>query len=230
MRRWRATTRRSPLKPDYAEAFNNRGHMLKERGAAARRWRASSRHWRSSPTMREAQFAVCMAQLPILYEDEPEIAARRAAYDGVSRALCDEGDRGKNLANGRKRAASTQPFYPRLSGLQRSRSPEPLRLSRVPDHGRALPAGSAGPATRPDEPVRVGIVSGFFRQHSNWKIPIKGWLSQIDRRRFRIFGYHTGVKEDDETKEAAACAIASSRARCRSIAGATRSWPTPPMF
>jgi predicted O-linked N-acetylglucosamine transferase (SPINDLY family) len=55
---------------------------------------------------------------------------------------------------------------------------------------------------RPDEPVRVGIVSGFFLQHSNWKIPIKGWLSQLDRRRFRIFGYHTGTQYDGQTEAA----------------------------
>ena len=52
--------------------------------------------------------------------------------------------------------------------------------------------------------MRVGIVSGFFRQHSNWKVPIKGWLSQLDRRHFRIFGYHTGLPQDAETKAAAA--------------------------
>ena len=51
--------------------------------------------------------------------------------------------------------------------------------------------------------MRVGIVSGFFRQHSNWKLPIKGWLSQLDRQRFRAFGYHTGNQEDGETKVAA---------------------------
>ena len=54
------------------------------------------------------------------------------------------------------------------------------------------------------EPVRVGIVSGFFRQHSNWKLPIKGWLSQLDRRRFRIYAYHTGVLKDAETDAAMA--------------------------
>jgi predicted O-linked N-acetylglucosamine transferase (SPINDLY family) len=48
---------------------------------------------------------------------------------------------------------------------------------------------------RADEPVRLGIVSGFFRQHSNWKIPIKGWMTELDRHRFRLFGYHTGERD-----------------------------------
>ena len=59
------------------------------------------------------------------------------------------------------------------------------------------------PPPRPGEPIRVGIVSGFFWLHSNWKIPIKGWLSQLDRRRFTLFGYHTGQRQDEATREAA---------------------------
>src|SRR5262249_49906509 len=54
-----------------------------------------------------------------------------------------------------------------------------------------------------NEPVRVGIVSSFFHHHSNWKIPIKGWVSQLDRKRFKIFGYHTGAVHDAETDAAA---------------------------
>ena len=50
-----------------------------------------------------------------------------------------------------------------------------------------------------DEKVRVGIVSGFFYNHSNWKIPIKGWTENLDRSEFELFGYHTGVKKDDST-------------------------------
>src|SRR5262249_27370718 len=54
------------------------------------------------------------------------------------------------------------------------------------------------------ETIRVGVVSAYFRQHSVWKIPIKGWLSQLDRRRFGIFAYHTGTRTDAETETAAA--------------------------
>jgi predicted O-linked N-acetylglucosamine transferase (SPINDLY family) len=54
--------------------------------------------------------------------------------------------------------------------------------------------------------VRVGIVSGFFWSHSVWKMPIQGWLSQIDRRRFRVFAYHTAGRQDAATKAAAGLA------------------------
>jgi predicted O-linked N-acetylglucosamine transferase (SPINDLY family) len=59
------------------------------------------------------------------------------------------------------------------------------------------------PPPQPGERIRVGIVSSFFYRHSNWKIPIKGWISQLDRSRFEITGYHTGGKQDSETEVAA---------------------------
>jgi protein O-GlcNAc transferase len=46
-------------------------------------------------------------------------------------------------------------------------------------------------------------VSSHFYAHSNWKIPIKGWMSQLDRNRFKIFGYHLGRQRDQETEVAA---------------------------
>jgi protein O-GlcNAc transferase len=33
---------------------------------------------------------------------------------------------------------------------------------------------------------------------------MKGWLSQLDRQRFRVFGYHTGISQDAETQAAVA--------------------------
>src|SRR5258708_32325581 len=56
----------------------------------------------------------------------------------------------------------------------------------------------------PREPIRLGIVSGFFRPHSNWKIPVKGWLKMLDRDRFHVSGYYTSAERDDETDAAAA--------------------------
>src|SRR5260370_9608729 len=55
----------------------------------------------------------------------------------------------------------------------------------------------------PREPIRLGIVSGFFRQHSNWKIPVKGWLKMLARTRFHVSGYYTSADRDGETDAAA---------------------------
>jgi predicted O-linked N-acetylglucosamine transferase (SPINDLY family) len=47
--------------------------------------------------------------------------------------------------------------------------------------------------------VRVGIVAGLFRHHTVWKLMIKGWLTQLDRNRFEVFGYHTAEPQDEWT-------------------------------
>jgi predicted O-linked N-acetylglucosamine transferase (SPINDLY family) len=52
----------------------------------------------------------------------------------------------------------------------------------------------------PDEPVRVGIVSGFFFQHSVWKVGARGWVTQLDPKQFQIFGYSTNLKNDGDTE------------------------------
>jgi predicted O-linked N-acetylglucosamine transferase (SPINDLY family) len=108
-----------------------------------------------------------------------------------------------NLADLAKGVGSSQPFLLAYQGYN-DRDLQALYGSfvcrvmakRYPPAALATPPGET-------EPVRVGIVSGFFRQHTVWKLLIKGWLSQLVRRRFRAFGYHTGNQEDGETKVAA---------------------------
>jgi predicted O-linked N-acetylglucosamine transferase (SPINDLY family) len=67
---------------------------------------------------------------------------------------------------------------------------------------RAAPL-AAPPRSRRGAKIRVGIVSGFFRDHTVWTLLIHGWLTQLDRERFEVFGYHTGTRRDDRTLLAA---------------------------
>src|SRR6516165_8702140 len=191
------------LKPGYAEAFYNRGSALQELNRLDDALASYDKAIALKPDYAKAQFALCMAELPILYENEPEITVRRTAYERRLNALCEAGDRSTNLADLAKGVGSSQPFWLAYQGYN-DRDLQALYGSfvcrvmakRYPPAALATPPGET-------EPVRVGIVSGFFRQHSNWKLPIKGWLSQLDRQRFRAFGYHTGNQEDGETKVAA---------------------------
>ena len=82
---------------------------------------------------------------------------------------------------------------------------------------------------RPGEPIRVGIVSGYFREgHAIWRIPIKGWITQLDRKRFQVFGYHTGTA-DDEAAATARRALRPFRVRRKvhRAHGAPKFSPTP---
>ena len=155
------------------------------------------------PDYAEARFVACLAQLPILYTDHGEIARRRAAYEESLRVLCADVDAGKVGSDLTRALAARQPFLLAYQGLI---DKEPQRqygemVCRIVQ--RQCLAAPLPPPPAPGEPIRVGIVSSFFYHHSNWKIPIKGWLSQLDRSRFKIFGYHLEKKRDAETEIAA---------------------------
>jgi predicted O-linked N-acetylglucosamine transferase (SPINDLY family) len=142
-----------------------------------------------------------MAPLPTLYMDPAEIAPRRAAYAQRLAALSDEVARGRpgDYAAG---VGPKQPFYLAYQG-ENDRD-----LQRV--YGEMVcsilaarhPTAAIAAAPSAGEAIKVGIVSGFFRSHSNWKIPIRGWLAELDRRRFRLFGYYTDGRRDAATEEA----------------------------
>jgi protein O-GlcNAc transferase len=156
------------------------------------------------PEFLEARLARCMAELPALYGQPAEIGQRRAAYAAELaelRKALDKADRPAVLVGA---IGSHQPFYLPYQGGH-DRDLQKLYGSIV---CKALatryltPELPVAPAVH--EPIRLAIVSAFFRRHANWKIPIKGWLKMLDRSRFRISGYHTSCERDDETEAAEA--------------------------
>ena len=187
--------------PQYAEAYYNLASAFHLLGKSAEAVASFERAVELNPNYGDAQFALCMAELPILYTDEREIAAKRSAYERRLKGLLENQKRARpDLADA---IGSAQPFQLAYQGyndreLQSRYGAFICRLmaDRYPPIDLA-PFATAG------ELVRVGFVSGYFRQHSNWKIPIKGWISQLDRNRFKVFGYHTGVTKDRETAVAA---------------------------
>ena len=61
---------------------------------------------------------------------------------------------------------------------------------------------AGNPTPLPPDParkLRVGFLSAFFRQHVVSRL-YGGWMEKLDRRRFEVFGYHTGKDRDDSTE------------------------------
>lgn len=187
-------------RPDYAKALYNRGIALHamNRGAEARA--DFARAAAIDPGYGAARLALCMAELPLLYGTAAEVDERREAYRRRLDDLVVAAD-DVNLRPGLARAiGSHQPYYlayqarndrdlqARYGGLICALAAEKYGTAQI-----------ASPASA-NERIRVGIVSGFFRMHSNWKMRIGGWLNQLDRRRFEIFGYHTAAASDANTK------------------------------
>src|SRR5450755_1196152 len=121
------------------------------------------------PDFLEAGLALCMAELPALYDDETEVAGRRDAYASRLARLSADVDRAGAPEVLAEAIGSHQPFYLPYQGcndrdLQILYGSLVCKIMSVRYPTPLLPEPPV-----PHEKVRLGIVSGFFRQHSNWK-------------------------------------------------------------
>jgi protein O-GlcNAc transferase len=155
------------------------------------------------PDFLEAELALCMAELPALYEDASEIVERRDGYASRLARLNADIESAAAPAALAEAIGSHQPFYLPYQGCN-DRELQTLYGSLV---CKIMAARYTAPILPnppgSHEPIRLGIVSGFFRQHSNWKIPVKGWLKELDRNRFHVSGYYMSSERDDQTEAAA---------------------------
>jgi protein O-GlcNAc transferase len=149
-----------------------------------------------------ARLAACMAELPILYDAIEEVLLRRrrylAALQHLQAAVSDPA-----IAASVAQEIGTPPFYLPYQG---ENDVEPQSL-----YGRiacglladAYPHDRLAARPRAGERIRLGIVSGFFRSHTVFKLFLEGWLSQINRSRFEITAFHTSSLSDNITTRAA---------------------------
>lgn len=189
--------------PKDAEAHYNRGKVFLDLNRNDEAIACFARALALRPGYPEARFADCFAELPVAYADEAEILRRRAAYERKLRTLAADVDAGRLQGDLVQAVGAKHPFLLAYQGGDDRALQEIYggMVSRI--IAKAYPAAPLPPPPAPGEPIRVGVVSAFFYLHSNWKIPIKGWIGQIDRSRFKIFGYHLGSRRDSETEIAA---------------------------
>jgi protein O-GlcNAc transferase len=153
-----------------------------------------------NPAFTRARWTTPLFTLPILYAEQAQIAERRADYERRLRALCDDHQAGRMSGDMSKGMGWAQPFYLAYQG-RCDRDLQTL-FGGLATRVMAARYGQAplAPPPAPGEPVRVGIVSGFFHEHSVWKIGAKAWVTQLDPQRFQLFGYSIGFKKDGETE------------------------------
>lgn len=194
------------LRPDFADALYNRSAAQKDQGCTDEAV-AGFRHLLAiEPELAAARVALCMAHLPPLYRDEAEVDRRRRNYGAELEALTAYADLNGYAAVADGIGAS-QPFYLPYQGkndltLQR-------RYGTLACRALATRHPPVTLARRPgeNERIRVGIVSGYLRNHPNWHIPIRGWLEGLDPARFELFAYHlNGLQDHETTRARALCA------------------------
>ena len=191
------------LRPRFVDARYNLAAARKEEGRTDAAVVLLRQVVADAPDLAAARFALCMAHLPPVYEDEAELERRRADYAAELDALIAHAGRvGPGaLAPG---VGAAQPFQLAYQGqgdvdLQRRYGALVCRAMAA----AFPPTPLAGPPP-PGERVRVGIVCGHIRGHSVWRLPTRGWVEGLDRRRFELIGYHTSGLCDAETERAVA--------------------------
>ena len=197
------------LDPKSAIAHNNLGNLLVPQGEMEAALASYETALRLNPNYDLALFGRIMAQLPVIYSSEAEIKLRRSNYQRYLQDLADsyQDASPQKLVEAAVAAGSAQPFYLAYQGLNDRSLQETygemicqLMASRYPQWCQPLPPKKLVA----NQKIRIGIVSGFFNHHSVWKIPLQGWMENLDRSEFELFGYYTGRKRDPETVRAAA--------------------------
>ncbi len=193
--------------PSAAEIHYNLGAALNEQGKLEAAVQSFDKALEIRPDYPQAKFGVCMSQLPIIYSTDEEIQLRRTKYQKHLQSLANY----YQLANLQEQAkaandvGSLQPFYLAYQCLNDRELQKiygemicQLMSSRYPQSQEPIKI----PTLVANEKIRVGFVSGFFSRHSTWKIPFKGWVENLDRSEFELFGYHTSSNRDLETVQA----------------------------
>ena len=196
------------LQPDYAEAYCNLATGLHEQGQTETAIAAYQKAIELKPGYHLAKLGLAIAQIPVIYSSSAEIELRRNNYRHELQNLA----RSYQSASEEERAAAAaavgwrQPFYLAYQGrcdrsLQQTYGTmiHSLMASRYPQWTQPKPI----PVLKREQKIRIGFVSGFFHRHSVWKIPLQGWVENLDRSEFELFGYYTGTRRDRETARAA---------------------------
>ncbi len=183
--------------PHCADAHYNLGCLLllENRLDAARDHQA--RAIEAAPRHGAALWARCMVELPVLYDTPAQIPLQRSRYSQQLDALAAKADDPEVARALAAAVGASQPFFLPYQGdcdraLQTTYGRLVTRVLRT-NHLALQDYPTAS------EPIRIGIVSGYFCEHTIWRLMLKGWLSQLDRSRFTIHAYHTGMIEDDQT-------------------------------
>lgn len=138
-----------------------------------------------------------MTHLAIVHASSSEIEQRRQAYQQDLMAMAAQADRADTATLARSAAVigRAKPFFLSYQGqddsaLQRVYGQILSRLSQ------SLPGASSVLSARSGRSrIRIGFASRFFHMHSVSKLFV-GWIEQLDRQGFEVYGYHLGASRD----------------------------------
>jgi predicted O-linked N-acetylglucosamine transferase (SPINDLY family) len=183
--------------PNCADSHYNLGCLLLLANRLDEARECHERAIAAAPLHGAALWARCMVELPVLYKTPDQILRQRARYTAKLKTLVAHADNPAVAQALARSAGSSQPFFLPYQGLC-DRALQSVYGALIARLLRAE-TGPLAPPPAPGEVIRIGIVSGFFCEHTIWRLMLRGWLSQFDRRYFTVHAYHTGLIEDGQT-------------------------------
>ncbi len=192
----------------HTEVYFNLGNTYFDQGKSEEAIESYQQALKINPDYSLAKFGILFKQLPIIYSDVAEINIQRNKYQQHLHELAESYKRAnpKELKEAVECVGALQPFYLAYQGLndrdlQRTYGEMLVHImsNSYPQWSQDIPL----PDLQPNEKIRIGFVSRYFYQHSVWKIPMKGWVENLNRSEFELFGYHTYFLQDGETAKAA---------------------------
>ena len=195
------------INPQLIGAYNNLASTQKKQGKLEDAVHTYQKILELYPDCAKAEFGVCMTQLPIIYKSTEEVNLRRSNYQKHLEKLAHRYQKASvpQRAKAAEAVGVLQPFYLAYQGLNDRDLQKTygelicqLMSARFPQYSQVLPL----PQKSTQAKIKIGFVSGYFSHHSVWKIPLKGWIENLDKNKFEIFAYYTDTKQDQETLKA----------------------------
>ena len=207
------------LEPRMLDAQINLANVLNDLGLRHEALEHAEAALALSPNSAEARWVRLMCGVPAVRAADDELAGLRRRFAADLDELDGWFEPGRT-ANGHNVVGISQPFW---LAYQEEDNRELLRrygrlCARLMADWQSRQGFVPAPRRAPG-PVRVGVVSQYFRNHSVWNAIVKGWFQQLDRERFALSAFCLGSPEDDETRYAK-----SRAAQFVQGAGGLRQW------
>ncbi len=185
--------------PEQATWMSTLGAVYRDLGRTAEAAACLNRAIRLNPADLNNLLRLAITELPVMFDSGSQIESARQKYSDALDALTQRLNSAPfptpsldmvpfHLAyQGRDDLELQRKFAKILSSMAETFAPGFLRRPK-------LPSREESPAAK----LRIGILSGWLAPlHSNWKMPIEGWVKNLDRSRFEVIGYYLGAERPE---------------------------------
>jgi len=192
------------LDPDVQDGNLFLGRLLQSQGLVRDAQDCYGKVLASQPENVEARWFLAMSELAPVHEADEAAQVSREKFEQALMAL-DTWFDDRRTPRGYTVVGAQQPFFLAYHdrnnrNLLKRYGDLCVRLMAHWQQERGLRIERGEAAGR----IRVGIVSGQFREHSVWRAILKGWLEQVDRDRISFHLFYTGTQQDAQTGAARA--------------------------